>query len=315
VRQIGELALSEQTKDLEITTYLIEALLRLEGFAGLRDGFRLARELTEKYWDGLYPLPDEEGLVTRLAPLSGLDGGEAEGALLSPLARVPITEVTTVGRFALAQYNQSKTLKKIKDPKVLEKKIAEGAISEEMFQKAVAETSSQFYHGLADDLVACTTELTRLSEALNARCAGQGPPTSKIRNALGEWMETLQHVAGNKLKSPEKLPEPNASPNGVPSRNGVPVSPAAKAGGFVAEVCQSREEALESLEKVADFFRRTERHSPVSYTLDQVVRWARMPLPELWAELIPEDATRKNIFKQVGIRQADEPPKGQTPKK
>src|SRR5271165_4118903 len=65
VRQLGEKALMEQAKDLQITAYLIEALVRLEGFVGLRDGFRLARELTEKYWDGLYPLPDEEGLENR----------------------------------------------------------------------------------------------------------------------------------------------------------------------------------------------------------------------------------------------------------
>src|SRR5690242_7010393 len=43
VRQLGIKVLTEQAKDLEITAYLIEALLRLEGFAGLRDGFRLAR--------------------------------------------------------------------------------------------------------------------------------------------------------------------------------------------------------------------------------------------------------------------------------
>src|SRR5512135_1813636 len=53
----GTKVLSEKSKDLQIATYLIEALLRQHGYAGLRDGFRLARELVEKYWDQLYPLP------------------------------------------------------------------------------------------------------------------------------------------------------------------------------------------------------------------------------------------------------------------
>jgi type VI secretion system protein ImpA len=56
--------------------------------------------------------------------------------------------------------------------------------------------------------------------------------------------------------------------------------------------------------KVAEFFRKTEPHSPVSYALDQVVRWGRMPLPELWTELIADDA-RKAVFKQIGIRVDD----------
>src|SRR5205807_10415990 len=55
-------ALAEQSKDLEITAYLIEALLRKHGFAGLRDGFRLAHQLIEQFWDHLYPLPDEDGV-------------------------------------------------------------------------------------------------------------------------------------------------------------------------------------------------------------------------------------------------------------
>src|SRR5262249_7653302 len=57
VWEVGQRALAEKTKDLEITAFVIEALVRLHAFAGLRDGFRLARELVEKYWERLYPLP------------------------------------------------------------------------------------------------------------------------------------------------------------------------------------------------------------------------------------------------------------------
>src|SRR2546425_1256477 len=85
VLQHGTKALAEKTKDLEITAYLIEALVRLHGFAGLRDGFRLARELGERYWDGLYPVPDEEGVATRVAPLTGLNGEDADGTLIAPI--------------------------------------------------------------------------------------------------------------------------------------------------------------------------------------------------------------------------------------
>src|SRR2546426_125184 len=54
--------LANQAKDLEIAAYLIEALVRLHGFPGLRDGFILVKRLVEQFWDGLYPLPDEDGL-------------------------------------------------------------------------------------------------------------------------------------------------------------------------------------------------------------------------------------------------------------
>ena len=72
--------------------------------------------------------------------------------------------------------------------------------------------------------------------------------------------------------------------------------------GNVADVIRSREEALAGLLRVADFFRRTEPHSFLSYTLEQVIRWGRTPLPELLVELIGNEDTRRELFKQVGIK-------------
>src|SRR5262245_53408857 len=45
VLEHGLKALAEQSKDLEIVAFVIEALTRQYGFPGLRDGLRLAREL------------------------------------------------------------------------------------------------------------------------------------------------------------------------------------------------------------------------------------------------------------------------------
>jgi type VI secretion system protein ImpA len=48
-------ALATKTKDLQIAVWLAEALVKRHGFAGLRDGLRVLRELQETFWDGLYP--------------------------------------------------------------------------------------------------------------------------------------------------------------------------------------------------------------------------------------------------------------------
>jgi type VI secretion system protein ImpA len=55
------------------------------------------------------------------------------------------------------------------------------------------------------------------------------------------------------------------------------------------------------LEAIANFFRQTEPHSPISYTLEQTVRWGRMPLPELLSELIPDEKARDHCFRIFGI--------------
>src|SRR5438105_1121576 len=100
VVQHGNKVLAEKSKDLEVTAYMIEALVRLNGFGGLRDGFRLARELCERFWDGLYPMPDEEGLETRVAALTGLNGEGGDGTLLAPINRVPLADSPNLGRLS-----------------------------------------------------------------------------------------------------------------------------------------------------------------------------------------------------------------------
>lgn len=94
MQRLCEKALAEQTKDVEITVYLIESLVRVHEFRGLRDGFQLAAELVDRFWDKLYPL-DEDGESTRSRPLESLNNAEATlivpiGTCRSPLSRFPL---------------------------------------------------------------------------------------------------------------------------------------------------------------------------------------------------------------------------------
>jgi type VI secretion system protein ImpA len=80
---------------------------------------------------------------------------------------------------------------------------------------------------------------------------------------------------------------------------------AGAAGGISAAA--SREDMLRELERIAEFFRRTEPQSPLSYTLEEAVRRGRMSWPELMAEIVTDAATRDNILMQLGIRPPQAP--------
>jgi type VI secretion system protein ImpA len=309
VLQHATKAVAEKSKDLEITAYLIESLVRLHGLAGLRDGLRLARELAERFWDGLYPLPDQDGVVTRISPLIGLNGEEADGALLAPIGRVPITEASSVGRFTCVDYHDAVALKKL-DPKARDAKIANGAVTLENLQKAVAESSPAFYQTLVEDLNQCLAQLAQLGAAYDQRCEGQGPPTSAIRTALESCLDIIKSVAQNKLEVAVKV-EPSGKAAGGKAAGG---SASANGAAGSSDRPRTREDAFRDLLEIADFFRRTEPHTVVSYALEQIVRWGRMSLPELLAELIPEEPSRKNLFKQVGIKSPEPPGKGDSAK-
>jgi type VI secretion system protein ImpA len=303
VLQQAKKALAEHTKDLEITAYLIEALVRLHGFAGLRDGFRLARELVEHYWDGLFPMPDEDGLETRVAPLTGLNGDDAEGTLLVPIARVPITAATSIGRLDCTHYQQAVALGKLADAKVREQKVAAGALSLDAFQKAVGESSTPFYTNLVEDLNQCREEFAKLGAALDVRCDGRAPPSSQIRTALEACLDLIKDVARAKLA----VALPSVAEAADADGEAAPASGSDGRTGEATDVLRNREDAFRQLLKIAEYFQRTEPHSVVHYALEQVVRWGRTPLPELLAELIPDDSPRNALFKQVGIKVAEAP--------
>ena len=298
-------ALGTATKDLELTAYLIEGLCRTQGFAGLRDGFKLARGIVETFWDGLYPLPDEDGLATTLGPLAGLNGDDAEGTLVAPINRVAITESASHGRLATATYLQAVAVAKIADPEARERRINAGSPSMEMVQKAVDETPAPFFRTLHDDITAALDEFAKLNAVLDEKGGRFAPPTSAIRTTLEGVLSAVNDVARAKLAVTATAPAApaNDATNGTPAANGLPGD--GGAGGERLPVVRTREDALNAILQLGDYFRRTEPHSMVPYALEQAVRWARMPLPELMKELIDDDSARRALFRQVGIRSSE----------
>jgi type VI secretion system protein ImpA len=311
VLQRGQAVLAEKAKDLEIVAYVIEALVRLHGFAGLRDGFRLARELIERFWEGLYPLPDEDGLETRLAPLIGLNGQNAEGTLISPILCVPLTHEGNGGPFACYHVQQALALSQVTDENVRDARLQEGTVSLEVIGQAVWETSRDFYALLVHDLTQCEDEFAKLCQVLEEKSGAHAPPTSNIRSALAACRDALNQVAEAKLPAPEPEQAPAgertatnslaAAGSPVPTHAAVPPT---FAGETAAEAVANRDHAFRLLLKVAEYFRRAEPQSVVSYGLEQVVRWGKMALPDLLSELIADRSPREQLFKQVGIRSA-----------
>jgi type VI secretion system protein ImpA len=286
--------LTQKAKDLEMTAYFIEALVRQHGFAGLRDGFRLARELAQQFWDGLYPLPDEDGLETRVSGLTGLNGGESPGTLIGPIESLLLTKGTSCGPYSYGHYRQASELASL-EPEKRDARIAAGAVSMDQFLRAVAETPDSFYVELVADLQSCLDEYGKLTELLDDKCGSSAPPSSNIKTVLYDIRDAVQQFAKSKLPAEGGEAEPGAAPGGDGS------GAAAAAAGFGVGPMRTRDDAFNTLRQVADFFRRTEPHSPIPYALERIVRWGNLSLPQLLSELIPDMTARGEYCKVVGI--------------
>jgi type VI secretion system protein ImpA len=286
---------------LEVAAWYLEALLRQQGFAGVRDGLRLVRGLVERYWGDLFPRPDEDGLATTVRPLATLNGEEGPGALIWPISNIPIT---TAQPWGVWQYRQAQSLDGA-DAQEKEQRIAEGGVTLEMFESAVKHTPIEFFRDLLDDLEQSREELKQLTELLDDRCGVDdsgypiAPSTTTIDEALAEARQTIKAATSGLVLERESPPEPAQESAG-----------AAQAGAAVAAASSSilnvsgamtREQAFKSILQLADYFKKNEPHSPVAYLLEKAVRWGKMPLPRLLRELIKDDPTLVELYRVMGV--------------
>lgn len=299
--------LGARSKDLEIAAWLVEALARTKGFAGLRDGFRLVRELSEKFWDGLHPMPDEDGLETRIAPLSGLNGFGGGGTLIAPIARIPLTDPRSVDPVGTWSCRQAEEIAKLEEDARAER-IANGSTDPEQVSQAAAESSAEFYTTLLGDLQGALEELALLSSCLDERCGADSPPTSALREALEDSQAVARFLSRDVLPGGLDGPQgestgasdPEPGTNSADSATRAP-DPAMTGAGMTGSP-NSREEAFRALEGIAEFFRRTEPHSPLPFLLERAVRWGRLPLPRLLEELIPDGSARDTFAQLTGVQ-------------
>ncbi|HEX7760607.1 MAG TPA: type VI secretion system protein TssA [Caulobacteraceae bacterium] len=295
--------LAGQSKDLEITAWYIEALLRSHGFAGLRDGFALATGLIDRFWDSFHSLQDEDGLVTRMAPLAGLNGVEADGTLIQPLRKAPIT-VANGEHDALSYYDyeQATAISQIADAAARQRRIDRGGMTLEGFAASVNAGGGRFYLNLIEDLEGALSQYKALSALLDAKAGGDSPPTSTVQDLLDNILGTVRNLSKDLVAS--IAPAPEAATAGAAASDEVAVA----AGGGIpstAGAVRNREDALRTLLQLAEYFRTTEPQSPVSTILEETVRRARMSFADLLAELMPDQTQWRTVLTNVGIKPPD----------
>jgi type VI secretion system protein ImpA len=85
-----------------------------------------------------------------------------------------------------------------------------------------------------------------------------------------------------------------------------PAASTRAAGASQPGVVATRADAVEAMRKVRDFFRQTEPHSPLSYLVDQALRWSQMPLHMLVRELITDESALHHFQMRTGVQTNDE---------
>jgi type VI secretion system protein ImpA len=67
---------------------------------------------------------------------------------------------------------------------------------------------------------------------------------------------------------------------------------------------QTRTQALAQLRAVAEFFRRTEPHSPVAYLADKAANWGEQPLHVWLRGVVKDPAVFAQLEEMLGVQAA-----------
>lgn len=303
VRELAVKALAEQTKDLEIAAWLTEALVRLEGIAGLAACSRLIADLSGTLWDsGLFPTPDEDGIATRVAPVTGLNGEGNDGTLMQPLRKCVLFPGPDGEGVTYWQYRQSEDLESITDATRRKQRLAARVVPLADLAAAARRAGPAHFSGLRTQIKTALASWARMGEVLDERAGRDAPPTSRVRDLLNTILKVADTYAPPEAEAEQEseAADGEASAVATASADGVAVPLAARA--------VTRDDMLRELGRIAEFFRRTEPHSPLAYTLDEAARRGRLSWPELLAEVVPDDKARSAMLIMLGIRPM--PPEG-----
>jgi type VI secretion system protein ImpA len=286
VSRLAITLLQTQAKDLEAASWLTEALLRTDGLDGLAAGFQLMAGLVETYWDELHPLPDDEGLARRIATVAGLNGEGAEGTLIQPLRKTPLFALPSGEMLALWQYQQSAEVATIVEAARRAQRLSAGVTPFDTVEDA-ARSSIPKLNQVRQSARACLAAWQALEAAFDRY--PEAPPMGRVRDLLEEIVSVVDRYTGSEVTETEI---------GTVETTATERPPVIAGGGRIT----TREEALRVLDEAADFFRRTEPHSPLAYTLREAVRRGRLTWPELLEEIVPDVDHRAAILSSLGIR-------------
>lgn len=146
------------------------------------------------------------------------------------------------------------------------------------------------------------------------------PPASgesEILQSAVATMDALGQYVNGKLETPNPkfaamsrslAAKAGQASGGGGGGNGAADAPAGRKGQTVmisaaGGAITNRKVAFERLKEVADFLRKTEPHSPVSYLVNRAVKWGDMPLESVLAELVKNTDVRKQILETLGLKE------------
>ena len=262
IKLINE-TLSTKTKDLQLTAWLAEAMLKREGISGLREVLDLNRAYIENFWDSLYPELEDGDAEFRAGKLQWIGDKLEQAVKQVPLTRTGLNwyhyrESRAVGSEEAADTDEKQRARR--------EAIAEGKITLEQFDKDFDAAPKSFYVNLEAAFDGTLESLSLLGEACDAKFGDVSPGFGTLRATLEEVRQTVHSLLQRKrekepdapvdapaaeIEEVEEAPVEAEAPAAVTVARAAPVR---RGGGLSAEPVD-RDDAVARVVAAAKFLR------------------------------------------------------------
>ena len=280
-----------QSKDLRVAAWLVEAAAKTKQFDGMAAGFELLARLCDNYWDTLHPQIEENDIEQRVGNIAWLLNRSVQLVKEIPLTEGRGTQYSwTDFEAARARANNAaKTGEPVADK--------EGQPTIAALDSAKRKSSKAFYESAINAVQHCQKMLAELEVSLDAQLGNEGPSFTPLKEILETVHSTLQRYGADVgLKSATGLnSDPLQEADGGPQATG-------HSKPNVSGPIKSREQALEQLRNVAEFFRSTEPHSPVAYLADKAASWGDLPLHSWLKTVVKDPNSLLFIEEMLGVK-------------
>src|SRR5262249_5640571 len=155
ILRLTQQTLKETSKDLLVTARLTEALTKVHGFAGFRDGLKLFHAMVEQCWDRILPVIESaEDLEIRAARFNWLDDKDRGARFPGTIHLVPLMGLDRE-RYGWQHWKDSQAGK--------------SKISAADIEKAITATSREESERAVEDLEEGLKELDQLVQVLTVK--------------------------------------------------------------------------------------------------------------------------------------------------
>ena len=299
--------LTERTKDIRLYSWLIEAWSKLYGFEGVAKGLELTQRSLSDFWMLLHPEIEDDDLDQRLGLLQGLIN-----QLPVSIKNIPVVNASPF--YSLIDYEALLHQQNLRRKHTEDNDEVNLNSSFEQFEQALFNSSKSFQYKNYQTYLEILKQWNILKDVLNGLMGLDAPSFALIDSQLESIYSNLKKIykadafgsleedtnkinpeSGTKI-SPEVIHSPIEIESTITTRHPQKFQPQLQ--NHVA----NREQAMQVLQDIADYFQTNEPHSPVSYMLHKTIKWNQMPLHEWLSQVIKNENPLETVHELLGVQ-------------